>query len=349
MDNLTNATAQLREALVNLKKSDTWGQIVTPKEGVFARFGPLLQPSHITALTEEEIRPFFYFEHNHHWTGLFRQVNRLCSDMPRLRQVLTVLLDESQPIDSRLDQCGGAITGLGKGIMTAILTVAYPEKYGVWNNVSEDGMFKVGIWPDFPRGTSLGTKYLQINQTLTKLKEALQVDFWTLDAVWWQLGHGDETPITPVTAATTTGTSSSEAVQRFGLERHLQDFLYDNWASIELGQDWVIYSEKGEPDAGYEYTCGVGRIDILARHRTLPKWLVIELKREDTSDEVVGQALRYMGWVRKHLAESNEEVHGLIIARVGDEALSYAVSAVPNLKFMTYAVEFKLNASSLPS
>jgi len=43
-----------------------------------------------------------------------------------------------------------------------------------------------------------------------------------------------------------------------------------------------------------------------------------------------------MGWVRKHLAESNEEVHGLIIARVGDEALSYAVSAVPNLKFMTY-------------
>jgi len=54
------------------------------------------------------------------------------------------------------------------------------------------------------------------------------------------------------------------------------------------------------------------------------KWLVVELKRNDTSDSVVGQVLRYMGWIRQHLADPGDEVHGLIIAREGDEALHYA-------------------------
>ena len=72
----------------------------------------------------------------------------------------------------------------------------------------------------------------------------------------------------------------------------------------------------------------------------------MELKRDETSDATVGQALRYMGWITKHLAEAGDEVHGLIIARSGDEAIRYAICAVPRLEFMTYEVEFRLKPTT---
>ena len=98
------------------------------RDAVFARFQPIFEPAHIPKLTFEEFKPFFYFENNHHWTSLFRQVNRVCSDMPRLRDALLVLLDETRPINARLDEVGEAIKGMGKAIITGILTVAYPAK-----------------------------------------------------------------------------------------------------------------------------------------------------------------------------------------------------------------------------
>ena len=50
---------------------------------------------------------------------------------------------------------------------------------------------------------------------------------------------------------------------KFGLERTLHDFLKENWNNTELGQEWDIYSEPGDQEAGYEYSCAAGRIDIL--------------------------------------------------------------------------------------
>src|SRR5262249_35976603 len=36
------------------------------------------------------------------------------------------------------------------------------------------------------------------------------------------------------------------------------------------------------------------------------RWLVIELKREQSTGQTVGQLLRYVGWVRRHLAGKEE-------------------------------------------
>ncbi len=141
--------------------------------------------------------------------------------------------------------------------------------------------------------------------------------------------------------------AGSDGPQRFGLERHLHNFLLDNWDRIDIGKEWVIYSKPGDPDAGYEFVCDVGRIDFLARHRSEKRWLVIELKRARSSDTAVGQALRYMGWVQKHLTEEGDSVEGIIIAAAGDQGLMYAVDAVPNLKFLTYEVDFRLSLTEL--
>jgi len=339
------AIGKLREQLAEMRNAPMWKQIVEPRDEVFRRFQPLFATAHLSQLTEEEFKPFLYFDHNHHWNGLQRQCNRLCEDMPKLRKVLATLLDETRPIQSRYDEVAGSIKGFGKATITAILHVAYPEKYGVWNNTSEGALVALGLYPEFHRGEKFGSCYAKINSILTELAASLEIDLWTLDALWWwMLLETVKAPMSGQPAVGAAATDSQPPAQVFGLERHLQDFLFDNWNRLEIGREWMIYGTPGDEDSGYEYACSVGRIDILAKHRTKNSWLVVELKRNETSDSVVGQVLRYMGWVKRHLAESGDEVYGLIIAREGDDAMRYAISCVPNLEFQIYEVEFRLKA-----
>jgi hypothetical protein len=319
------ALRKLRDLLDAMKQSQIWNDIVLPRDQVFSRFQRIFTPAHIPKLTAEEFKPILYYETNHHWNGLHRRGLRLVEDMSKLRKALAVLLDEASPLQARLDEVAGSINGFGKATITAILQVAYPKKYGVWNNTSEGGLVELGLYPEFDRGEKFGSCYVKINSVLTELATALEIDLWTLDALWWMLRQGDVLPGAGTAQITldskTPGLVSS---QFFGLERHLHDFLFDNWNTLELGREWEIYGIPGNEDAGYEFACPVGRIDILAKHRTKRKVLIIELKRNDTSDAVVGQALRYMGWIRQRKAEPEDAVHGLIIAREGDDALHYA-------------------------
>jgi RecB family endonuclease NucS len=41
--------------------------------------------------------------------------------------------------------------------------------------------------------------------------------------------------------------------------------------------------------------------------------LVVELKRGRPSDKVIGQAARYMGYLRAHMAQAGLQVEGLIV------------------------------------
>ncbi|HZK79715.1 MAG TPA: endonuclease NucS domain-containing protein [Humisphaera sp.] len=335
---------KLRTQLAEMRRAPIWKQIVEPRDDVLSRFQPLFSASHLPELTEDEFKPFLYKENNHHWTGLFRSGPRLCEDMPRLRRVLATLLDESHPIQSRLDEVTGLIKGFGKATITAILHVAKPDAYGVWNNTSAGALVALRLFPEFNRGEKFGSSYAKFNTVLVELAKSLDIDLWTLDGLWWFLQEGDTAPLPlpPITGVAIAGREAPSHV--FGLERHLQDFLFENWNKLEIGGEWMIYGTPADEDAGYEYACPVGRIDLLAKHRTHKKWLVVELKRNDTSDSVVGQVLRYMGWIKQHLAEPGDEVHGLVIAREGDDALHYAVSTVPNLTFQVYEVEFRLRA-----
>lgn len=329
---------KLRGILGGLEKTKTYTEIVLPRDEVFARFKPVFSSEHLPRLTADEFRSFLYFENNHHWTGLFRQGPRMCSDIPRLREALSILLDECKPVEERLDEVISMVSGMGKAIASAILLIHQPDKYGVWNSVSEGALKALELWPGFMRGESFGKKYTRINQILLQLAETLQVDLWTLDAVWWEFER-DKEPEIPSAVPTVQPIPNEKT---FGLERHLQEFMRDNWDRLELGRDWAIYQEPGEPELGYEYPCAAGRIDLLAKHRREPCWLVIELKRNQTGDETVGQVLRYMGYVKKNLAKPGEKTQGLIICHEIDEQIQYALSAVDNVNLMLYEVDFRL-------
>lgn len=335
---------RLRAAKATANDNAEVREIISARDEVLARYSPSFQPATIETLSEEVLRSFFYFENNRHWTGLNRQVNRICAEMGVTRTALVALVDETRPIETRIEYSTG-IKGMGKGIITAILHVAYPDRYGVWNNTSDAALVELGLMPVSERGASFGKRYTAINDVFTTVAEYLQVDLWTLDALWWNLASaGKETKVELEIGPEETLRSGAPTGKRsFALERHLHDYLFDNWENLTLASEWEIYARPGEPEAGYEFTTPIGRIDLLARHRTEPRWLVIELKRHASSDQVVGQVLRYIGWIKAHHAELGETVEGLIVAREGEDRLHYAVSAVPSLTFMSYEVEFHLN------
>lgn len=70
--------------------------------------------------------------------------------------------------------------------------------------------------------------------------------------------------------------------------------------------------------------------------------LVVELKKGRASDVVVGQTLRYMGFVAQELAEPGQTTRGVIIALGDDQRIRRALAVAPNIDFYRYQVSFKL-------
>lgn len=127
----------------------------------------------------------------------------------------------------------------------------------------------------------------------------------------------------------------------FALEKHLEDFLVQNWHHTELGKNYDIYEEEGEL-VGQQYPSDTGPIDILAISKDKKEILVVELKKGRVSDVVVGQVQRYMGYVKEELVEENQTVRGVIIAFEDDIKIHRALSVAPNIDFYTYKISFKL-------
>jgi len=127
----------------------------------------------------------------------------------------------------------------------------------------------------------------------------------------------------------------------FAMEKHLEDFLVKNWEQTELAQQFKIYEEDGEL-VGQQYGTDAGPIDILAISKDSQRLLVVELKRGRASDVVVGQILRYMGYVKEQIAEPHQTIEGAIIALDDDQKLRWALLAVPTITFYRYQVSFKL-------
>src|SRR6185437_537474 len=70
--------------------------------------------------------------------------------------------------------------------------------------------------------------------------------------------------------------------------------------------------------------------------------LVVELKKGKASDAVVGQTLRYMGFVQEALAEKDQTVQGMIIALEDDQRIRRARAMTSNIRFCRYQISFKL-------
>ena len=124
----------------------------------------------------------------------------------------------------------------------------------------------------------------------------------------------------------------------FAFERDLQNYLVKNLESIEPGLK--LYNQHGI--TGVEYPVGGRRIDILAVDSE-DNLVVIELKVSKGHDRVIGQILRYMGWIKENLAEEEQTVRGIIIAKDISDDLKWACSVTQGITLKEYSITFSLD------
>tara|TARA_B100000700_G_scaffold78526_1_gene88160 strand:+ start:131 stop:1051 length:921 start_codon:yes stop_codon:yes gene_type:complete len=125
----------------------------------------------------------------------------------------------------------------------------------------------------------------------------------------------------------------------FYMEKQLEDFIISNWENTKFGAQYDLIHEDGEL-ISQQYPTDIGKIDILAMDKKSKNFVVIELKKNQTSDDTVGQLLRYMGWIKKN--KKDEGVKGIIVAGQFDNKLDHARSMIPNCEVFLYEVDFKL-------
>jgi restriction system protein len=147
----------------------------------------------------------------------------------------------------------------------------------------------------------------------------------------------------PVTGPETPETSGGVEEDRIEivLEKYLQELMVGNFDAIFKGELTIFKDADGK--RGQQYPAGdVGFIDILAFEPKSNSFVVIELKRGHTSDQVIGQTLRYMGWVKEELCDTGQAVRGLIICGEPDTKLSYALKMTKDIDVRYYDLSFKL-------
>lgn len=125
----------------------------------------------------------------------------------------------------------------------------------------------------------------------------------------------------------------------FYMEKQLEDFIIYNWDNTILGKKYDLIIEDGEL-LSQQFRTEIGPIDILARDKKTKDYVVTELKKNQTSDDTIGQLARYMGWIKEN---KGGEVKGIIIAGQYDRKLDFALKVMPNVEVFLYEVDFKLN------
>lgn len=117
--------------------------------------------------------------------------------------------------------------------------------------------------------------------------------------------------------------------------------LVDQPSLIEEGLQ--VYSEDGDP-VGAGYTTAVGKIDLLARD-SAGAWVVVAVADAERGKELVGDLLQRMGWVRRHLGKSGQEVRGIVLLDSLPDDLGYAAAAVSDsVEFKLYQLELTLES-----
>lgn len=117
------------------------------------------------------------------------------------------------------------------------------------------------------------------------------------------------------------------------LEKDLRDYLAENPGLVEQGLS-LLKKEY--------HIAGVGNVDLLCQDKK-GKYVVIETKKGRGSDAIVGQALRYIGGLKKKEGRSSRAI---IVLSEPDENLDFALEAVKDfVKLKYYKVRFEITDS----
>lgn len=129
--------------------------------------------------------------------------------------------------------------------------------------------------------------------------------------------------------------ASSEAIDAQISEKILEDFLERNLDKLEPGLSLI----------GRQYPTITGPIDLFCRDKD-GNLLVIELKKGRASDRVIGQLMRYIGFVKQNLLDHPKQVvRGVIVSRSVDKKLEMSVAGIgsDNISVRTFNASVTIN------
>ncbi len=322
-----------------------------------------IDPNKLETLSDDELKNKFleYFNEGagrHSFNAIYR--DRIVRDIRKFREVMKFLINASvspkDKLNKILEKDGKYhIEGIGKGLATSILMDSNTQIYATWNNRTDMGLEALGLSPKFERGDNWGARYEKVMEVISHIRELkselsfLEVDHFLhivssteegKEAVK-ALTEGKE--IESLVSKTVNQISQERKDMEFVMEKYLEEFIETNFNKIDFGIKLELYQD--EENKGRQYRTTIGNIDLLAIDRNNEKFVVIELKKGRSSDEVIGQTLRYMGWVKENLAMNDYKkygVKGIIISKEKDDKLEYALKMLSDINVFLYSVSFKL-------
>lgn len=238
----------------------------------------------------------------------------------------------------------GALWTVSKGIQKGD-RVLCPDGAGAYHVGEVLGEYYYASGQNLPHRRKV--QWLDVTIPRAAMSEALQNSTGSIGTVGDVSGYHDEierllgSTVAPPRAQLYAANPEIEDPVAFAMEKHLEAFLVANWDQTLLSKDFSIYEEDGE-SVGQQFATDAGPIDVLAISKDKKRLLVVELKRGRASDVVVGQVLRYMGFVKEQIAEDDQTVEGVIIALDDDQKLRWALVSVPSISFYRYQISFKL-------
>ncbi len=271
-----------------------------------------------------------WFSANRNLTNLLYRKNTL----EEFNRALRNLIHGTEPFPKRVNGFF-KLKGIGVQTLSQFLVAADTRKYAFVTSQTKDTLSVGSDQDDVALSDALGTfgianqdeyldrtlDYLRDCVIFQSVRDLLGLDKYTQvnNLLWFEFDKDDEGP--------------EEVIKSYGsisIEKDLRNFLADNISIVERGLVLV----------GKEFDTGeVGRIDLLCKDRK-GDHVVVELKRGRTNDEVVGQTLRYLGWVQKKMST---KARGIIIVNEPDERLGYALNPLTSLiELKFYKVNFEL-------
>jgi hypothetical protein len=330
-------TLDAAKAILNTPKALSWAAEEEKAEALTAailndeqfKAGQNLSPDTL----DELFRHMRWFSRNRNLSNLLYRKNGL----PEFNAKLRSLIHGSEPFPQRVnDFFKMQLIGIQtmSQLLVASNTREYPfvtsqtkEALGVSSeqdeNALEDAMefFKV---PDRDALLDRTLDYLRDYIIFRAVRDLFKLDKYTTvnNLLWFALAGDEETG------------APEEIIKDYGsisMEHDLRDYLAEN----------IFLVEKGLKLIGKEYdTREAGRIDLLSKDKN-GVHVVIELKKGRIGHEVVGQTLKYMGWVQKNMSK---KVRGIIIVNEPDDKLDYAALPLGDLvKVKFYKVSFDVS------
>lgn len=86
-----------------------------------------------------------------------------------------------------------------------------------------------------------------------------------------------------------------------------------------------IYADESGKPVGDNFSTPVGRIDLLAQDLK-GNFVVLMVPEPNEAVTIVSDILQRMGWVRKHIAEDDKEVRGIVVVEQLPEEVAYAAA-----------------------